>query len=262
MTRLLLPLIALAAVAPVRAQDPLPKKDEFHVYLLMGQSNMAGRGKIPEKYRKPHSRVMMLDKQNLWRPATAPLHFDKPKIAGLGSGDAFGRTLADADPNVTIGLVPCAVGGTPLKRWLPDGDLYKNAVKRAKIAAKSGTLKGMIWHQGEADSRNAETAKSYGERLSGMIATLRKDLDAPNLPVVVGELGRFLNKKRSPHFTTVNEQLNALPKSTPNSACASSEGLKAKADGVHFNASSLETFGRRYAAKMRILQLAKRKNRR
>ena len=54
--------------------------------------------------------VGKLDKQNRWVPAVPPLHFDKPRIAGVGPGDGFGQALAEAFPKKTIGLIPCAVG--------------------------------------------------------------------------------------------------------------------------------------------------------
>lgn len=236
----------------------LPAKKQFHLYLLIGQSNMAGRGKIEAADKRAHPRVLKLDKRNKWVPATAPLHYDKPKIAGVGLGGAFGRAMADADKSVTIGLIPCAFGGTPLRRWEAGGDLYRNAVQRAKLAMKSGTLKGVLWHQGESDSRSTKTATTYGKRLAGMINALRKDLANPHLPVVVGELGHFLNAKRLPHFKTVNQALLNLPKSVQQTACVSAKGLKPKRDGVHFDRKSLIEFGKRYAEKMRKLQAAGR----
>ncbi|WP_425511339.1 sialate O-acetylesterase [Pelagicoccus albus] len=32
-----------------------------------------------------------------------------------------------AHPDTTIGVVPCAVGGSPLRRWVKGGDLYEEA---------------------------------------------------------------------------------------------------------------------------------------
>ena len=257
---LLLTSIAVSNTAIGTDKPKPPAKKQFHLYLLIGQSNMAGRGKIEAADKQAHPRVLKLDKQNRWVPATAPLHFDKPKIAGVGLGGAFGRTMADADKSITIGLIPCAFGGTPLRRWEAGGDLYRNAVKRAKVAMKAGTLKGVLWHQGESDSRTDKTAKTYGKRLAGMITSLRKDLGKPNLPVVVGELGHFLNAKRLPHFKTVNQALLDVPKSVKRTACVSAKDLKPKRDGVHFDRKSLIEFGKRYAVKMRTLQSANRRN--
>src|SRR5262249_19834810 len=85
----------------------LPAKEQFHIYLLFGQSNMAGRGQL-EEGRPAHPRVLKLTAEHTWAPATEPLHFDLPKICGAGIGTTFGEDIADANPAVTIGLVPCA----------------------------------------------------------------------------------------------------------------------------------------------------------
>lgn len=251
------------STAPIAADDAgpsrikLPAREKFHLYLLIGQSNMAGRGKVTDKYRKAPPRVLKLDKNNRWVPATPPLHFDKP-IAGLGIGDGFGRKMAAADKSVTIGLIPCAVGGTPLRRWVPGGDLYRKAIVRARIAMKQGTLKGILWHQGESDCREETGAKSYGARLASMIAGFRKELGAPKVPVAVGELGQFLSEKRYPHYKTINKTFNELPGNVANTACVDSDGLKPKRDNVHFDAPSLITFGERYAEAMLKLQTSTR----
>ena len=49
----------------------------LHLYLLIGQSNMAGRGEVAKEDRTPHPRVLKLDKKDEWVPAVDPLHFDK-----------------------------------------------------------------------------------------------------------------------------------------------------------------------------------------
>ncbi len=261
MLKLLLPLLAActAAVSAIAADAPkLPAKEKFHLYLLIGQSNMAGRGALDEEAAAPHQRVLKLTKENTWAPATEPLHFDKP-IAGVGLGSSFARVMAEANPAVTIGLIPCAVGGTPLSRWQKGGDLYKQAVVRARIAMNDGTLAGILWHQGENDAGQGESlAKSYGERLAGMIADLRAELGAPGAPFVAGKLGEFLQPVtrdgKPNHWQLVNEHLAALPGKVANTAVAESSDLKAKSDQVHFDTPSLREFGRRYARAMQSLQ--------
>ena len=229
----------------------LPPKQEFYVYLLMGQSNMAGRGKMTEADRRPVRRVWMLNKEGQWVPAAHPLHFDKPTIAGVGLGMSFAQRMCEEDPSIQIGLIPCAFGGTPLSRWSKGGDLYENAVARAKIAMQDGTLKGVLWHQGESDSGKAETADTYADRLAKMIQDLRGDLDAPKLPFVAGRLGEFfLERKDFPLGPKVDAALADLPKHVELTACASAKGLAPKSDRVHFNADALREFGRRYAEEM------------
>ncbi|KAF0180647.1 MAG: hypothetical protein FD161_741 [Limisphaerales bacterium] len=261
--RLSVLLSSLSLCAGVSAAEPikLPAKERLHLYLLIGQSNMAGRGVVEEQDKIPPPRVLKFTKENAWAPAIPPLHFDKPAIAGVGLGSSFGRAMAEANPDATIGLIPCAVGGTPLSRWSKGGDLYAQALERAKLALKDGTLKGILWHQGEADSGNEQLAKSYGERLAKMVKDLRADLGAGEVPFVAGKLGEFLKREdkdgKPSLWPKVNEQIGAISKSVPNTAAVESAGLMPKSDVVHFDTPSLREFGQRYAEAMRKLQAGK-----
>lgn len=245
MRRIFALLLLAVLIFPLLAADtPLPKPDAFHIYLLCGQSNMAGRGAVEEQDKTPHPRVLVLDQKNTWAPAVDPLHWDKPKIAGVGPGLTFGKTLADAQPNITIGLVPCAMGGSPIEQWQPDAPLFKAALERAKLAAPHGTLKGILWHQGE--SNVALSTEQYAEKLKATIEGFRKELNAPNLPFVVGTLADF-NKKAA----TVNAALMNLPQAVPHTGCIESKGLVHKGDGTHFDAPGARELGKRYAEGMR-----------
>lgn len=260
--RLSVLLSALSLCASASAAEPvkLPAKEKLHLYLLIGQSNMAGRGVMDEAAQQPHPRLLKFTKENAWAPATDPLHFDKP-IAGVGLGSSFGRVMAESNPDATIGLLPCAVGGTPLSRWSKGGDLYTQALERAKLALKDGTLKGILWHQGEADSGSEQLAKSYGERLAKMVNDLRANLGAGDIPFVAGKLGEFLKREgkdgKPSLWPLVNEQIGALSKFVPNAAAVESTGLKHKGDVVHFDTPSLREFGQRYAEAMKKLQAGK-----
>ena len=200
-------------------------------------------------------RIVKFTKGMKWAPADEPLHFDR-KQCGAGLAMSFARTMADASPERTIALVPCAVGGTPLKRWCPGGDLYSNAVVRARAALGDGSLKGILWHQGCADANNITNAETYAERLVPMVAQLRKDLGAEGVPFVVGELPRFLARYEAKngnhhHWPIVNEQLAEAVSRISNAALVSSEGLDdCRDDLIHFETPSLRKFGERYAEAM------------
>jgi hypothetical protein len=256
-------ILALAAVLlaaiPVVAAEPvtLPARERFHLYLLIGQSNMAGRGRVEAEDKIPHPRVLMFTKAEEWVPAVDPLHFDK-RSAAVGLGSTFGRVTADANPEVTIGLIPAAVSGTPLERWRKGGDLYEQAVARAKAALKDGTLEGILWHQGESDTGDATLARTYRSRLAGMVRDLRDELGAGDVPFIAGLLGDFIGEAASMdgesvwwpqkpiYWSVVNEQIAGLPAEVPRSAVVSADALTAF-DGVHFDGPSLREFGRRYA---------------
>ena len=205
---------------------------------------MAGRGVVEAQDKAPIPRVYMLTKELEWKPAVDPLHFDKADIAGVGLARSFARELTKSNPSASIGLIPAAFGGTSLEEWKPGGKLYTTAVARARAAMKSGKLRGILWHQGEADSGKEENAKSYRERWTKVIGSLREDLNAANVPVIVGQLGEFYT---GPFARTVDEQLAIIPLQVPRTAFVSSAGLKPKVDNVHFDAPSLREFGRRYA---------------
>lgn len=116
---LLLGPLATASEVPTASQAENPECD---IYLLIGQSNMAGRGGLDEAHTPIHPREKMFTEWNQWAPAVEPLHSDR-KGAGAGLGASFARAMAELRPEVAIGLVPCAVGGTPLFRWQKGGDL-------------------------------------------------------------------------------------------------------------------------------------------
>jgi carbohydrate esterase-like sialic acid-specific acetylesterase len=141
---------------------------------------------------------------------------------------------------------------------LRESDLYKQAVERTQAAMQDGTLKGVLWHQGEGDSGSETTAKNYGERLAQMVRDLRAELNADEAPFVAGELGRYLQREskdgKPSYWPLVNEQINSLPKLVPHTAVASPKDLKHKGDVVHFDSPTLREFGKRYATAMQALQ--------
>ena len=220
---------------------------------------MAGRGQIEAVDREAHPRVIMLDTNNQWTAATSPLHFDRPERTGTGLGLAFGKAMAEANPNARIGLIPSAVGGSPISSWQSGGFYrrtqvhpYNDAIARTKIAMRSGKLKAILWHQGESDS-NARSAPHYKAALTRLAEDLRADLDAPNVPFIVGGLGDFVAIRR-PESMQITEILSGLPNLIENTAFVSAQGLTDKGDNLHFNSASYREFGKRYAKTVQDLQ--------
>lgn len=241
--------VLLAGIFNINAQEMDIQPDE--VYLLIGQSNMAGRGVLDEKNTQVVSEnILMLDKDNKWVIAKNPLHFDK-EFAGVGPGLSFAQKMLKKDKKNKIGLIPCAWGGSPINVWMP-GAVYLNhkpydeAIERAKIAMQTGRLKGILWHQGESDNKHGQ-ADVYLQKLQVLVANLRRDLNSPNLPFVAGEIGRF----NTDNF--INPVINMIYKEVSNSAVVSSEGLTDKGDHLHFDSVSADILGQRYAEAMNKL---------
>jgi hypothetical protein len=223
------------------------------LFLLAGQSNMAGRGTVEAGDRLPISGVLMLDRTLAWMPATDPVHFDKPS-AGVGPGRAFALALHEHDPSESIGLVPAAVGGSPISSWEP-GALdaatkthpYDDAIARARVAMRAGTFRAILWHQGEADA-TPERSVAYAGRLRALITRFRTELGDPNLPFVIGELGQFPRSGWSAARERVDSVHRAVAASMPGVAYVSSDGLTHRGDSLHFDSASARELGRRYAA--------------
>lgn len=233
-----------AAMAP-------PPKNSFHIYLLMGQSNMVGRDTRGLAAQADDPRILTLNTNGEWVVARDPLHSSEGRIPpGVGPGISFAAEMLKADPTITIGLVPCAVGGTPLRRWVKGGDLYEKAVKRAKLAAQTGVIEGVLWHQGETDTSSQKNAETYEVRLTQMFKDLRADLDQPDLPIVVGQLGNFLEPGKYPYVETVRAAIKHMPAVMPHVGYADSTGLGDKGDKLHFSSEAQREFGTRYAKAM------------
>ncbi len=231
----------------------LPPRERFHLFLLVGQSNMAGRGKVADQDKQPISRVLKLSKDGEWVAAIDPLHFDKPNIVGVGVGRSFAAVVAAANPEITIGLIPCAVGGSPIASWEPGGyhastktHPWDDALARAELALKSGTLKGILWHQGESDSQ-PELAEVYEDKLHALIARFRSSLDAESVPFIAGQMGQFPKRPWDDARKLVDAAHRNLPMNVPHTAFVSSDDLTHKGDLVHFDAKSYRELGRRFA---------------
>lgn len=254
--RLLLALGLLTAgcsTRPSSATTTATSPSELQIFLLAGQSNMAGRGVVEAQDRVPNPRVMTLTRTMHWVRAVDPIHYDKPS-AGVGPGRSFGLALAAREPNVRIVLVPAAVGGSPISSWEP-GALdpatqthpYDDAIARARVAMRDGRLRAILWHQGESDA-TPERSVRYAERLRALIARFRTDLGEPELPFIIGQLGQFPGRPWSDEVRRVDSAHRAIAATMPNVAFVSSEGLRDKGDTLHFDAASARVLGQRYAA--------------
>lgn len=167
-----------------------------HIFLLAGQSNMAGRGgvlgdrwegTVPPECR-PNQNILRLSAALRWEEAMEPLHadIDVNKTNGVGPGMAFASAVlaaaAQSSSEVVVGLVPCAIGGTNISQWEKGGWLYENLLKRASAAG--GAPRAVLWYQGESDTETAAAAAEYSKKMKKMVRELRWDLKLPHLPII------------------------------------------------------------------------------
>jgi hypothetical protein len=103
--------------------------------------------------------------------------------------------------------------------------------------------------QGESDARVPELAKDYAQHLTNLIASLRRDLDAPQMKAVIAEINPAKVTPVSP-FPCVDEiraAQRALPAKDPLSICISTDGLTKDKDQVHYDTAGQNGLGLRFA---------------
>ncbi|MBR2388102.1 MAG: sialate O-acetylesterase [Clostridia bacterium] len=222
----------------------------IHSFLLIGQSNAAGRGFLEEAQplETLDGRIKVL-RNGRWQAAFRPINFDR-SFSGTCLAESFAQRYALAHGGVDVGIIPCADGGTQLSQWLPGEVLFENALSCARLAMRTSNLKAILWHQGESDCTD-EKAALYKERFTLIMDSLRGELGLPDLPIIIGELGEYLSEHERwanirEKYPLINEKLRELGESYPNCALASAKGLAANPDKLHFCANALVEFGERY----------------
>jgi len=222
--------------------------------LMLGQSNMAGRGDLGQvkPIRNPLCYMLRMGR---WQPMCEPVNPDRGIFEGrFRSGISLAASFADEYARYyqsPVGLIPCADGGTEISQWMPGQLLYDHAVMQTELAMRTSRLQAILWHQGESDCLSDETVAAYRERCLIIIAQLRQDLDAEDVPVILGELPWQLTEKVNTQGREkkLNAILQQLAQEIPHCAIASSQGLTMKPDGLHFDSAACREFGRRYFEK-------------
>ena len=215
-----------------------------HSFLLIGQSNMAGRGFLGEVEPICNERLKVL-RNGRWYPMYTPVNCDRP-FSGVNLAESFADAYAK-EHDVDVGLIPCADGGTSLDHWQVGGLLYDHAICQARLATRTSTIAGVLWHQGEADCSDVRYP-FYQEKLRVILDSFRKDLGLYDVPFLLGGLGEYL-PLRSEHYKNhvhVNAALEKLAEENPMTGFVCAKGLKPNPDNLHFCSEALREFGLRY----------------
>ena len=218
----------------------------IHSFLLIGQSNMAGRGFLNEASKIDSSHIQIL-RNGRWQPMFRPINPDRP-FSGVSLAESFAEKYA-ADHGVDVGLICCADGGTKLNQWEKGTILYDNAVSQAKLAQRTSKIAGILWHQGEGDC-GVEFYPTYKSRFEQFMKDIREDLGLEKVPFLIGGLGDFLvdcpldeKLKNSP---VLNGEFQKIADENDLVGYVSAKGLGSNPDLLHFSAVALYEFGLRY----------------
>ena len=257
-------LAAILITGGLRAEEPVnipSSKKNFHLFLLMGQSNMSGGVGLAAGDTKPVPSVLKMrwakeGEEPKWALSAHPLHPRRPnKKARFGPGLSFAEAYVADKPGVTVGLIPMAWGGKSIEQLGKGSGIYSDAIRHAKAAMQVGTLKGVLWHQGESDTVEQTRTDAYEKRLHLLIEDVRKDLGNPQLPFIVGNLAEFYGTgkdhkapDRVARIDKIKEILRRLPEKVPHTGFVESTGCSPAARAkVHFDRKSCVLLGKRYA---------------
>ncbi|MCB0686531.1 MAG: sialate O-acetylesterase [Saprospiraceae bacterium] len=233
-----------------------PDKEHFWIFIMAGQSNMAGRGQVEPADTMDDPRILSLDAQHRWILAKEPLHYYEPNLTGLDCGLSFARTLLEGiPPDITVGILPCGIGGSSVEQWLGDSlfrgvHLVSNFKENVDLAQAKGTLKGIIWHQGESNAKT-ELIPSFREKLQNLFTDFREYVQNDHLPIVAGQLGSYTEpEERQMRWDSINMNIRELAQDDPYTGVIKTNDLTEKGDKVHFDSRSQRLMGQRFAIKM------------
>jgi iduronate 2-sulfatase len=160
-----------------------------------------------------------------------------------------------SNPDRKIAIIKASKGGTSLRvDWNPGEKdrpetqgqcfrdfcmTYRLATDELKKSEIDFRVCGLLWHQGEADSK--ASSKLYEQGFYRFVERVRDEIGVPDLPVVVGEV--FDNGKRD----RVRTALQAIGNSGDLFGLVSADGTSTWDEGTHFDAASQLLLGQRYA---------------
>ena len=225
-----------------------------HSILLIGQSNMGGRGFKDEVLPIKNDKIFVL-RNGRWRSMYVPVNPDR-KTSGINLSESFADLYAK-DHDVDVGLIPCADGGTCLDQWSVGGLLFDHACYMAELASRTSTITAVLWHQGESDC-SPDRYPLYEEKLTVIMNAFRDRLGLRDVPFLLGGLGDYLQDysdvEIAQNYVYVNEALQRVAEKNPMTGFVPAHGLGANPDNLHFSASALREFGERYYSEFKKLE--------
>ena len=237
--------LMLAATA-ARAGDPV------EVFLLAGQSNMAGRADdlgLPAALQLPQDDVLFYYGSSLTtlRPGSG---------TDFGPEITFGRTVADACSTDTFALIKHGTSGTSLSGdWDPSGGAtytaFRNKVTDGMAALTSAgyepEIVGMLWTQGERDAKLGRTTPQYEADLNEFIADMRTNYGS-GLPFYLSRLSSGQTDISAAGLTAIRTAQANVTAADSRAFMIDTDGFGLLGDNLHFNASGQQDLGNAFAA--------------
>ncbi len=195
-------------------------------------------------------------------------------MAGMNPKAGFEQEAAKLFPHAEVPYIKVAQGGRPIRLWVEqwneiakkhglnstsDGTVYYEPIVEQfrTILAKHPQPASVTfcWMQGERDAREKLSA-AYEDALGTLIANLRRDLNQPEMYFVIGRLSDF---GTDAEWEAVRKAQVALAVKDPRGAWVDCDDLNDKQKGgklhndLHYTQPGYELLGRRYARQAKAL---------
>lgn len=258
------------------------------LFIVDGQSNAGSTGNgelLGPEWRGVDSEILFYSPQYLNHKNWVPLEphpFQKRDFGidslGFGVELSFARTVKESFPDYVIAVARRSSGGTSIIAWDKDWQRpgWKNDMRRvenedkppqyprllklveeatAALLAEPGISRveygGFIWIQGERDSRFQFGAERYEDNLTALIANVRQDLNAPNLPFMFGEAHTHADA----YMDVVDQAVRNVNQAVAHTGLVLTKDLSTY-EGVHYDTEGTLELGLRFAAAFLELYIA------
>ena len=228
-----------------------PGQAPLKVFVCAGQSNMVGKRsqarRLPDALRGEAQGILVFDaKSRKWTPM-------QPPRRGFGPEVSFAHAMYE-ELDEPVGIIKCSRGGTSLAAdWNPatPGPLYTRLKETVKAAqgTRSIEIVGMLWMQGEKDSKNREFAPQYAELLPRLTADLRQCFANEEMPFVAGRVNP--PEEKFPYVEAVRKAQEQC--AADSYVWVNCDGLTKQGDDLHYDTKGQVELGLLFAGAMQRL---------
>ncbi len=245
------------------------------LFVVAGQSNSANYGE--EKQETASGLVANFDGQR-WQLAK------DPQAGAGGTGGSFMPPLGDALAKrcgVPVGFLPCGIGSTSVREWLPagvsftnpptltgrvkqlpdgawtsDGKAFTNLLASLKACGPQGP-RAVLWHQGESDANQADPTRTlagelYRKYLETIIRESRKACGMETPWLVAQVSYHNPDDEGSPEIRAAQAALwkDGIALEGPDSDALKGELRENGGKGVHFSGKGLHEHAAKWEEKI------------
>jgi len=246
-----LSVVCLATIF-VPVEPAIAQEKPLKVFVLAGQSNMAGRlaklSELPGDLKGEQKRAFFFDGRR-WIRLTP----GKTESRGFGPEISFAHRMSEklGEP---IGIIKHSRGGSNLAvQWSPTNpkSFYVGLLGMVNAARKERkiTIVGMLWMQGERDAKFEKMAETYAVNLAKFIEAARKDYKSPDMFFIAGRVNP--PKPKFPHVDVVRKAQEDCK--AARYAVIDCDTLKKGPDNLHYATEGYIEMGYKFADRMLAL---------